>query len=116
MAHKNYSKFAKRFSKKSENFDNKKMIENNNQIVDQVHENIINEIVDDANCIGVVTGCDKLRVRMQPTIGSSVICVLNAGTEVTINNTLATTNEFYPISLPNSNTIGYCMKKFISIK
>lgn len=62
--------------------------------------------------IGVVVNCSRLNVRKAADVNSKVVCEINSGTEVTIDETL---DQFYKVTLKNG-IIGFCMKKYIKIK
>ena len=66
------------------------------------------------NFLGTVTGCNKLNVRKEPNSNSSVLCVIDANTEVQIHMN-ETNEEYYKVTIPSGIT-GYCMKKYINIK
>ena len=65
---------------------------------------------------GVVVGCGKLRVRKEPSKDSEEVCLLNKGSEVTIDP--ESTADFYKVygSIDNVLFEGYCVKEFIKIK
>lgn len=66
--------------------------------------------------IGVVVECKRLNVRKQPDIKSAVVCVIEADTEVKIDEAKST-DDFYRV-LSTSDTkrfFGYCMRDYISI-
>lgn len=60
---------------------------------------------------GVVTNCDRLNVRREPTKNSEVVAVIKAGTEVAIISSKST-EDWYYIALWD----GYVMKEYITIK
>lgn len=60
---------------------------------------------------GVVVKCEKLNVRKSPSLNAEKICVINAGTEVTISSKEGG-RDFYAVTLPDG-TKGFCMKKYI---
>lgn len=62
--------------------------------------------------IGVVVNCSRLNVRKAADVNSKIVCEINAGTEVTIDETV---EQFYKVTLENGK-IGFCMKKYIKIK
>lgn len=59
---------------------------------------------------GVVVDCEKLNVRIRPSIKGEILTTLDVGTEVIIHKEM---NGFYKIGNPNGDE--YCMKKFIKI-
>lgn len=60
---------------------------------------------------GVVTGCDKLRVRSEPRFGNNVICEIDRGTKVMIDRSKSTF-EYYKI-YTETGIEGYCQKPYI---
>lgn len=67
---------------------------------------------------GVVCDCEKLNVRNQPIATAGVVTTIANGTKVKITED-DPTSDFYAVSVRLSKTeniVGYCMKKFISIK
>jgi uncharacterized protein YgiM (DUF1202 family) len=66
----------------------------------------------EAPLIGVVTGCENLRVREMPTTMAETITTLPKKTVVKI---LDRVNDDW-IKVQETETVGYCMSKFIEIK
>jgi hypothetical protein len=64
--------------------------------------------------VGVVSGCDKLRVRKAPSLSAGVVCIINESSAVVIDDACSTT-EFYKVCT-EAGVEGYCMKKFITVK
>lgn len=64
--------------------------------------------------IGVVSNCKKLNVRAEPDVDADVVCIIDEGTEVSIDM-IESTDEFYAVYLV-SGVEGYCMRKFIAVK
>lgn len=63
---------------------------------------------------GVVSGCKKLNVRNKPSTSAAILTTINEGVEVEVGQPVAT-GEFYKVTLANG-IVGYCMKKFITVK
>jgi len=63
---------------------------------------------------GVVSGCKKLNVRNKPSTTAAILTTVNEGAEVVIDQRVQA-DAFYKVTLANG-TIGYCMKKFITVK
>ena len=72
------------------------------------------EAVPEIPKIGTVSGCTKLNVRRKPVAGSDVISIIDAGTEVEIDETKSTADWYKVIT--NVNVEGYCMRKFITVQ
>lgn len=61
---------------------------------------------------GVVANCTKLNVRAKAAADAAVVCVINAGTEVTIN-IKKSKEEWFKVKTV-AGVEGYCMRKFIN--
>lgn len=64
--------------------------------------------------IGVVTDCSKLNVRKEPKSDAEVICIVEALSEVMIDEK-ESTEEFYKVTT-EAGAEGYCMKKYVTVK
>lgn len=64
--------------------------------------------------IGVVENCNKLNVREEPTLDSTVICEIDSKTELMIDE-VDSTEDFYKVCTA-AGIEGFCMKKFIAIQ
>lgn len=62
---------------------------------------------------GIVSDCSRLRVRNYPGLDANVICEIDAGAQVVIDNT-ESTEEFYKVCT-EAGIDGYCMKRFIKV-
>ena len=62
--------------------------------------------------LGVVTGCNKLRVRSEPRFGTNVICEIDKGTRVMIDKSCSTV-DYYKICT-ESGIEGFCLKTYIA--
>ena len=61
--------------------------------------------------LGVVSGCDKLRVRNEPRFGNNVVCEIGKGTKVMIDRSQSTF-DYYKI-YTESGIEGFCSKTYI---
>lgn len=102
MSQKNHN-YTKHFE--SENF--------NTETSDPV-EPIPEETEAVSEIIGVVTGCENLRVRKGPDASAEISCTIPAGTKVMIDSE-ESTSDFYAICT-EAGIEGYCMKKFINVE
>ena len=59
--------------------------------------------------VGVVSNCDRLNVRSQPSLSAPVVTVLDKGTEIEVDLGKSA-NDFYAVKG------GYCMIKYITLK
>lgn len=64
--------------------------------------------------LGVVTGCERLNVRKEPSLTSTIVCEIENQTEVMIEEA-ESTEDFYKV-FTVSGIDGFCMRKFIEIK
>ena len=71
------------------------------------------ELEEEEAVLGVVGNCAKLNVRFRPNPKSDIVCTLDAGTEVLIDED-GSTDEYYKI-YASSGIEGYCVKKFITV-
>ena len=62
---------------------------------------------------GVVSNCSRLNVREEESMKSTVLKVIDAGTEVDILE-FPSKSRFYKIKI--EDIIGYCVKDFIELK
>lgn len=67
----------------------------------------------DTMVYGRVVNCKKLNVREEPETDADIVCVIDALTDVVIDEE-DSTDEFYKVYL-SSGLEGFCMKKFIVI-
>lgn len=65
-----------------------------------------------ATITGVVANCNKLNVRAKASADAAVVCVINAGDEVTIN-IKKSKEEWFKVNTANG-VEGYCMRKFVN--
>ena len=71
------------------------------------------EVVVPETVTGIVSGCNRLNVRVAPVANATVICAIDQGSEVSIAEGYST-DEFYKVYTA-SGVEGYCMKKYIKI-
>lgn len=67
-----------------------------------------------AGTVGIVSGCETMNIRSEPNLVSEVLCVLQNGSEVMIEEDMPLTN-YYKVCTA-SGIEGYCMKTFIEFK
>lgn len=82
-------------------------------IRDTENKETIEEIVEEVK-IGIVTNCNKLNVREEPSLDADIVCEITSTTELIIDEH-ESTDEFYKV-FTASGLDGFCMKKFISIQ
>ena len=67
--------------------------------------------------IGVVVNCEKLNIREDANKSAEVLCVINKGEEVEIDEE-DSTDDFYSVIYGGNKSVsvyGYCMKQYIKI-
>lgn len=120
MSKRNYTNY----SKKNENVEPELVeavdvkMEPVDEVVEAVPEVVstvapVVEAVPEIPAIGVVANCSKLNVRIKPAAGAQVVTVIDAGTQVEIDESKSTA-EWYKVIVPTVNE-GYCMRKFINV-
>ena len=82
-------------------------------LVEETTVEVTEEPARPAPIIGVVN-CAKLRMRNAANTEADVLCNLSEGTEVEVNF-LESTEDFYNVTI-ETGAVGFCMKKFITIK
>ena len=68
--------------------------------------------------IGVVVNCEKLNIRADADKTAEVLCVINKGEEVEIDEE-DSTDDFYSVIYGKTKEVsvyGFCMKQYIKIK
>lgn len=63
--------------------------------------------------VGLVSECVKLRVRKQPNTNAKVMCEIELGDKVVVDEE-ESTKEFYKV-YTEAGVEGFCMKKYIDI-
>lgn len=62
---------------------------------------------------GIVVGCTKLNVRVKPNATADVACIVDAKSELKINETKSNKDWFYVCTVTGIE--GYCMRKFVEV-
>ena len=63
---------------------------------------------------GIVAHCERLNVRVKPSMHAEIACVVKRNAKMEIDF-VKSTIDFYKVTLP-SGVGGFCMKKFIEIQ
>lgn len=63
---------------------------------------------------GVVYNCDKLNVRTGPDAKAKVVCIIDKGAEVQIDNEYSI-EGWYKVCVENGAE-GFCMKNYINVQ
>lgn len=115
MSKRNYTNY----SKKNENVESEVTeaaetaeVKMESEVTEAIETGV--EVVPEIPKIGTVSGCTKLNVRRKPAAGAEVVSIINAGTEVEIDEAKSTA-EWYKVIVPAVNE-GYCMRKFITVQ
>ena len=115
---KNYSNYSKNFKsvdKPKVNQVEESTLDNYQEVDQNAEEQTIVEqeqVVAAVTQKGFVNGCVKLNVRINPTIDSEVVCVINENDEVIIEDVFG---DWYSVTTKDGDE-GYCMSKFITVK
>lgn len=115
---KNYNQNYNKYSAKQNEEKVEEVMVNEEVIEEQVmNEEVIEEIKEieevKENIFGSVN-CDRLNVRLEPSMNAEVVCVITKNTTVEIFEE-GSTEEFYKVSVYKDKD-GFCMKKFITVK
>lgn len=66
---------------------------------------------------GLVSNCERLRIREKPDKNAEILTVINAGETVEIDKDRSTSNFYSVIAVVSGKSYeGYCMKDFITIE
>ena len=80
--------------------------------LEEIEEPVVNRSIETKEYeLGVVKGCAKLRVRSEPRFSTNVICEIEQGTRVMIDETKSTV-DYYKI-YTESGIEGFCLKAYI---
>ena len=85
----------------------------NEEVVKTVVDETVTPEVEVKPVIGLVTNCSKLNIRKKPNVKADPITVINAKTQVVIDEE-GSTKDWYKVSV--NGVIGFCMKSYISIR
>ena len=64
--------------------------------------------------IGIVFGCEKLNVRIEPRTNAPIVCKIPKGSEVMIDDK-ESSKDFYKV-FTSAGIDGFCMKSYIQIQ
>lgn len=78
-----------------------------------IHD-VENEKTNDEVKIGVVSNCNKLNIREEPSLDANIVCEITSTTELMVDEN-ESTEEFYKV-FTISGLEGFCMKKFITVQ
>ena len=67
-----------------------------------------------ATMTGIVSGCTKLNIRVKPNATATVLCVVDAKSELKIDES-KTNKDWFAVCTSNG-VEGYCMRKFVEVK
>lgn len=116
MAHKNYNQMSNK-SNKQNKVETKEVIETVEtvEVVEpiEVPEVVIEETEPEA-VEYVVTNCEKLNVRKNPSLSAKVECVVAAQSVVVVFPD-GSNDEWAEVATESGN-YGYCMKKYLTLK
>ena len=79
-------------------------------------ESVFEEVVAPAtNPVVVVSNCSRLNIRKKPNLNANVVCVVNAGTELTVAQPFKNGDEWMRVSTKDG-VEGHCMRKYVTFK
>ena len=81
----------------------------NNVLSSETAEPAQNDIVE-----GIVSNCKKLNIRKVPKLGSDIVCVVDAGTLLLIDQK-ESNKDFYKVTT-EAGAEGFAMCQFVTIK
>ena len=95
----------------SENKQNTEIAEpaENNVLPSETAETVQNDIVE-----GIVSNCKKLNIRKVPKPGSDIVCVVDAGTLLLIDQK-ESNKDFYKVTT-EAGAEGFAMCQFVTIE
>lgn len=82
--------------------------------IDTISNDEVEEVIDTPKSDIYVVDCQYLNVRKEASKRSEVVCVLNKGTELLVDEA-ESTNEWLKVCAPGGAE-GYCMRQFCSKK
>ena len=100
------------YYKTEENSEEVEVTDITEEIEEEIEELATEQVSE--SIIGIVIDCKRLRVRNAPGLDSDVICEIEAGSIVEIDE-VNSTEEFYKVCT-ETGIDGYCMKKFIKVE
>lgn len=108
---KNRNNYSKMYAK--ENQYNEEVAETfeTKEVVEEAIEEVVNET---PKIVGHISNCEKLNIRIEPSLTSEVVTILPVGTELSID-TSESNDEWYKICTLHGIE-GYCMKKFVYVR
>ena len=81
----------------------------NNELPSETAETVQNDIVE-----GIVSNCTKLNIRKVPKPGSDVVCVVDAGTLLQVDQKRSN-KDFYKVTT-EAGAEGFAMCQFVTIE
>lgn len=79
-------------------------------------ETVFEEVVAPAtHPVVVVSNCSQLNIRKKPNLNANVVCVVNAGTELTVAQPFKNGDEWMRVSTKDG-VEGHCMRKYVTFK
>ena len=95
------------------NYENP-VVDDSAEIVEDNHVTKTEMMEEVAEVFGVVTGCQRLNIRAEPTKESVVVTIVTCLDELKIDPDNST-DEWYAVCTA-SGVEGFCMKKFVSVR
>lgn len=114
MSKHNYSKYSNKNAEpvvETEATETEAVIENTAPEIEVAEEIVATPAKETKPVIGTVANCTRLNVRAKSNTAAEVVCVLDAGSKVTINKKQST-DEWFRVTT-DAGVEGYCMRKFV---
>lgn len=116
MSRNNYNNYSKPYNRPVESkpvIDGIDLVDENSEELPVIEETPAIELTPKTEVTGVVVDCSKLNMRVEPYAGADIVCTIDCGTEVVIDEA-ESTDEFYAVCTP-AGMEGYCMRKYIEV-
>lgn len=125
MSHNDYTKYAREIKMETPEIPVEPDVVEVNAVESEIPEPAIvtvtvepeiaeeDPVAEPARMMGVVSGCARLNVRKAPKPRAEVICEIDCGTEIEIDEENSTV-DFYKI-FTASGIEGYCIKTYVTV-
>ena len=87
---------------------------NETVVEEQTPEPVVEETEEVVEVIGHIDSCKKLNIRVKPHPAARIVAVLEAGTELIIDEEKSTAG-WYKVREAEGSVYGFCMREFVTI-
>ena len=109
MGKKNYNKISTEAAKQVE-------VEEITEVVETPEIEVTEECTEPKVVECVVTNCERLNIRKNPSLSAKILCVVEAGSEVCMFPEEGPTNDEWSLVVTESGIEGYCMTAYLAEK